>query len=163
LLTVAFGRTASGSNVITDGKYYDWIVYHTDDLGEEKKCYIVTLSKADMYIGNYRQKRESPYLMITLSKSSGVMEVGVFAGYDYKKNGSVYLAVGNKQFRMLAKGKMAWNRSVKEDHILIGTMLEHGGDIKVRGETLTGEYTIDTFSNLGLGRAYERMKQLCRD
>ncbi|MDR3079290.1 MAG: hypothetical protein LBU15_04635 [Rickettsiales bacterium] len=162
LLTIASPGVAEGNSVITDGKYYDWIVYHTDDLGEEKKCYIATFAKADKFVGNYRQKRE-PYLMITLFRSSGLMEVSLFADYEYRKNGSVYVAVGNRQFRMVAKGKMAWNKSAEEDWIMIRTMLEYGSEIKSRGETLLGEYTIDTFSSLGLGRAYERMKQLCRE
>ncbi|MDR1425718.1 MAG: hypothetical protein LBI70_01850 [Rickettsiales bacterium] len=148
--------------MITDGVYYDWIVYHTDDLGEEKKCYIATFDQEEKFVGNYRKKRK-PYLMITLLKASGIMEVSVFSDYSYKKNSVVYVAVGNRQFTMLAKEKMAWARNVEDDKTLLKAILDYGGEIKVRGETIEGEYTIDTFSGLGLGRAFERMKQLCRE
>ncbi|MDR2777289.1 MAG: hypothetical protein LBB24_00765 [Rickettsiales bacterium] len=148
--------------MITDGQYYDWLVYHTNDLGEDRKCYIATFAKEKKFIGNYKKSRK-PYIMITLSKSSGTMEFSIFADYEYKKNGGVYVAVGSRQFKMTARGKMAWNKNAEEDQTLIRTMLEYGSELKVRGETVEGEYTIDTFSSLGLGRAFERMKQLCRD
>ena len=47
---------------VLDGVYYDWSVFVVDNLGEEKKCYIVSFAKKS--IGNYKGKRE-PYILIT--------------------------------------------------------------------------------------------------
>jgi hypothetical protein len=146
--------------VIVDGMYYDWIVYHTEDLGEDKKCYIATFAKES--IGNYKLAR-SPYIMITLLKSSETQEVSVFADYEFKKNSTIDIALGNKQFKMLTKGNMAWTVGQQEDKIIIEVMLKSEGAIKIRGETIYGKYTIDTYSTLGLARAYKRMLELCKN
>jgi hypothetical protein len=150
----------SGQSVTVDGMYYDWIVYHTEELGEDKKCYIATFAKES--IGNYKLERK-PYIMITLLKSSEMQEVSVFTDYEFKKNGTIDLAVGNKQFKMFTKGNMAWTRSQQEDRMIIEVMVKTEGGIKIRGETVHGEYTIDSYSTLGLARAYRRMIELCRD
>jgi hypothetical protein len=140
--------------------YYDWIVYRTNELGEDKKCYIATFAKES--IGSYKLERR-PYIMITLLKLSEVQEISIFADYEFKKNSAIDLAIGNKQFKMFTKGTMAWTRSQQEDKMIIEAMIKTDGSVKIRGETIYGEYTIDSYSMLGLARAYKRMNELCKD
>lgn len=147
------------SNVVVDGSYYDWNVYYMDDLSGNKKCYIVSFAKKT--IGNYKKDRK-PYLMIAYFKAREVEEVSVFADYNYKLKSSIYVGVDNKQFRMFTKDKFAWTKSVNDDKMLITEILK-AKEIKIRGETVNGEYTVDTFSTNGLTRAYKRMIELCED
>lgn len=147
------------SNVVVDGSYYDWNVYYMDDLSGNKKCYIVSFAKKT--IGNYKNDRK-PYLMIAYFKAREVEEVSVFADYNYKLKSSIYVGVDNKQFRMFTKDKFAWTKSVNDDKMLITEILK-AKEIKIRGETVNGEYTVDTFSTNGLTRAYKRMIELCED
>ena len=147
------------SNVVVDGAFYDWNVYFIDDLSGEKKCYIASFAKKT--IGNYKKERK-PYIMIAYFKAKEKEEVSVFADYDYKLKSSIYLGIDNKQFRMFTKGKYAWAKNTSEDRSIIKEMLK-SDIIRTRGETLTGEYTVDTYSTEGLSRAYKRMKELCED
>lgn len=147
------------NSVIVDGSYYDWNVYYMDDLSGNKKCYIVSFTKKT--IGNYKKDRK-PYLMIAYFKAREVEEVSVFADYNYKLKSSIYVGVDNKQFRMFTKDKFAWTKSVNDDKMLIKEILK-AKEIKIRGETVNGEYTVDTFSTNGLTRAYKRMIELCED
>jgi hypothetical protein len=145
-------------NVIVEGAYYDWNVYHIDELGGDKKCYIASFSKKS--IGNYKKERK-PYIMIARFNYKDAEEVSIFADYDYKLRSNIYVGIDNKQFRMFTKGKMAWTKNSSEDKTIIKELLL-SKEIKVRGETITGEYTVDTYSTRGLARAYKKMKELCK-
>lgn len=147
-------------NVIVDGKYYDWIVYYVDELGSYKKCYIASFAKDT--IGNYNGTRK-PYIMIAHFTSKDIEEISIYGGYEYKKNSYIYISIDNKQIKMITKGNMAWVKNEKEDKIIINDIIDANKDIRVRSESIDGKYTIDTYSVLGLARAYKRMKEICRD
>lgn len=148
----------SASNVVVDGAYYDWNVYYIDDLSGEKKCYIASFAAKS--IGNYKKERK-PYIMIAYFTAKNAEEISIYADYDYKLKSSIYLGLDNKQFRMFTKGRMAWAKNSAEDKSIIKEMLAVN-EIRTRGETITGEYTVDTYSTKGLARAYNRMKELCK-
>lgn len=147
----------SATNVIVDGSYYDWNVYHIDDLSGEKKCYIASFAVKS--IGNYKKERK-PYIMIAYFTAKDAEEISIYADYDYKLKSSIYVGIDNKQYRMFTKGKMAWAKSQQEDKNIIKEIIQ-ANEIKTRGETVTGEYTVDTYSSKGLARAYKKMKELC--
>ncbi|MDR1499204.1 MAG: hypothetical protein LBS34_02865 [Rickettsiales bacterium] len=159
---MSFGVTAANDpsqNVVVDGAYYNWNVYYIDDLSGDKRCYIASF--AETSIGNYKKERK-PYIMITHFMAKDTEEVSVFADYDYKLKSSIYIGIDNKLFRMFTKGKMAWTKDLQEDKIMIKELLLAKA-VKVRGETIVGEYTVDNYSTNGLARAYSRMKELCRE
>lgn len=154
-----FAYEDTNEKIVVDGSYYDWNVYFIDDYSGNKKCYIASFAKES--IGNYKKERK-PYIMITHFKAREVEEVSIFADYDYKLKSSIYVGIDNKQYRMFTKGKLAWAKNTQEDKNIIQALLG-ASVIRTRGETLTGEYTVDTFSTKGLARAYKRMKDLCGD
>ena len=159
-LLFSFKSFATNSpKVVVDGAFYDWNVYYIDDLSGEKKCYIASFAKNT--IGNYKKER-NPYIMIAYFKARNAEEVSIFADYDYKLKSNVYVGIDNKQFRMFTKGKFAWAKNSAEDKTIIKEMLD-AKVVKTRGETLMGEYTVDTYSTKGLARAYKRMRELCED
>ena len=159
-LLLSFNSFANNTpKVVVDGAFYDWNVYYIDDLSGEKKCYIASFAKNT--IGNYKKER-NPYIMIAYFKARNAEEVSIFADYDYKLKSNVYVGIDNKQFRMFTKGKFAWAKNSAEDKTIIKEMLD-AKVVKTRGETLMGEYTVDTYSTKGLARAYKRMRELCED
>lgn len=158
-ITKLLANDKQNINVVVDGAYYDWNVYYIDDLDGEKKCYIASFAKKS--IGNYKKERK-PYLMIAYFKVKEAEEISMFADYEYKLKSSIYIGIDNKQFRMFTKDKMAWAKSSQEDKIMIKEILK-AKEVKVRGETITGEYTVDTFSTNGLARAYKRMMEICEE
>jgi hypothetical protein len=158
VMTTEFCLPVSIDNVILDGIYYDWIVYHTETKIEEKQCYMVSFAK-DKY-GNYKKER-NPFISITFFNSKNAEEISIFADYQYKIKSAIYLGFGGKQFRLFTEGEYAWTKSSDEDRIIIQNLLEID-TLRVRGETITGEYTIDTYKIKGMARAYKRIHELCK-
>ncbi|MDR0572018.1 MAG: hypothetical protein LBG48_04175 [Rickettsiales bacterium] len=145
-------------NVVLDGVYYDWLVYYTDTKEEEKQCYMVSFAKKQE--GNYKKTR-NPYISVTIFNAKNTEEFSVFADYQFKIKSAIYLGIDNKQFRLYTKEYNAWTKSSDEDYNIIQAML-NGTLIRVRGETITGEYTIDYYEIKGMFRAYNRIHELCR-
>lgn len=152
-----FSNNISNSKVVLDGVFYDWIVYYTDEKLEERKCYIVTFATKSE--GNYKE-RENPYIMIAISNDRNVEEVSINSGFLYKKNSAIYLGVENKQFKLFTKDNFAWAKNNIEDKIIIKEIL-NSEILRVRSESLNGEFSIDTYSTKGIARAYKQMQNLC--
>jgi hypothetical protein len=161
VLAFSFGNARASdpdlSKVVVDGIYYDWTTYHTDVRDEEKQCYMVSFAKR--LGGNYKKER-MPYISITIFKSKNAEEFSVFAGYDYKIGSAIYLGVDNKQFRLFTKGQNAWAKNSDEDGLIIRTLMG-ANSIKIKGETITGEYAIDDFELKGMARAYQKIRDIC--
>lgn len=141
-----------------DGIYYDWSVFYIDNIGEEKKCYVVSFPKKS--IGNFTKARE-PYMLITRFKDKGVEEVSIYSGFEYKVGADMYVSVDGRQFRLFTNGDIAWSKNKIEDRDVIQAMLE-GQVLKTRAESSRAEYVVDEYSLKGLSRAYKQMKELCK-
>ena len=141
-----------------DGIYYDWSVFVLDNLGEEKKCYVVSFPKKS--IGNYKKERE-PYVLITRFRDKGIEEVSVYSGFEYKIGSDIYASIDGKQFRMFTDKDIAWAKAKTDDKDMIQAML-NGEIFKIRAESSTAEYVVDEYSLKGLTRAYRKMKDLCK-
>lgn len=150
-----FGVEAFAQRV--DGTYYDWTVFELDEAGEGKKCYIASFPKKS--IGNHPIKRE-PYILITRFNDKKVEEVSIFSGYEYKLNSDIFVSIDGKQYRMFAKDDIAWAKNEEQDKEMIQKMLS-GKEMKIRGESAKGTYSVETYSLKGVTRAYKRMKDLC--
>jgi hypothetical protein len=140
-----------------DGVYYDWSVFVLDELGEEKKCYMVSFPKKS--IGNYKKERE-PYILVTRFAEKKVDEVSVYSGFEYKIGSDIYLSIDGKQFTMFTKEDIAWAKTKEIDKEIIMTMLD-SATLKIRTESAKTEYTVDEYSLKGFIRAYKKMKELC--
>ena len=160
LFLVIFGTfwQKSFADQTLDGIYYDWSVFVLDDLGDEKKCYIVSFPKKS--IGNYKKARE-PYILITRFQDKGVEEVSIFSGFEYKIGSDIYLSIDGKQYTMFTKDDIAWAKSKDQDREIITNLLD-GFLLKIRAESSKAEYVVDEYSLKGLTRAYRRMKELCK-
>ncbi|MDD2839644.1 MAG: invasion associated locus B family protein [Rickettsiales bacterium] len=141
-----------------DGIYYDWSVFVSSDLGEEKKCYIASFP--DKSIGNYKDSRE-PYVLITRFQDRGNEEVSVYSGFEYKISSNIYISVDGKQYTLFTNDDMAWAKDKSQDKEIIEGML-NGKTLKIRAESSHTEYVVDEYSLKGMTRAYRRMKELCK-
>ena len=146
------------SEQILDGIYYDWSVFVLDELGEEKKCYMVAFP--DKRIGNYKKKSE-PYVLITRFQDKNVEEVSIYTGFEYKIGSDIYLSIDGKQYTMFTKGDIAWAKSTTQDRDIIVDLLS-GYLLKVRAESTKAEYVVDEYSLKGITRAYRRIRELCK-
>ncbi len=145
---------------VYSGQYYNWHVYKLFKNDGEKICYIASFTQKQ--IGNYKAARK-PYIMVSYFKSKEKEEFSTFGDYTFKLNSIIYLAIDSSQYKLLTKGKLAWLKTSMEDKQLIDLMLKASDDkeMRIRGETTNGEYTIDYYSMQGFLPAYNKMKTLC--
>ena len=154
---ILFGKLLLADQVL-DGIYYDWSTFVLDELGNEKKCYIVSFPKKS--IGNYKSSRE-PYILITRYKDREVEEVSLYVGFEYKIASNVHISIDGKQYTLFTKNDIAWAKSKEQDKEIISNLLD-AYDLKVRAESVHAEYIVDEYSLKGITRAYKKMKELCR-
>ena len=156
-LCFLFLRANAWSQVI-DSIYYDWTVYEYNKRDEDKKCYIgaTVKSSTTSYTGD-----RNAYILITHFTRDDVEEVSINSGYEYKGNSSVYVLIGNKQFKLFTEEDLAWSMTRIQDKEMIQLMLE-SDIVRVRSDSAVGTYAIDEYSMKGLTRAYTRMRELCQ-
>jgi hypothetical protein len=68
--------------------------------------------------------------------------------------------IGNREFMLFTRGEHAWTKSQEADQALINAM-KRGSNMTVRGTSLKGTYSLDTYSLLGFTAAYEAMVNAC--
>ena len=139
-----------------DNVYGDWSVF-TIKQSNKKVCYIASAPKKKT--GNYR-KRDEPYVLITHIKGN-VDEASTSSGYPYKKGSEVNFSIGRKKYKLFTKGELAWAYDTAEDATIVKS-LKKGMKLMVKGTSLKGTYSNDTYSLKGFTKAYNRMKALCK-
>lgn len=146
----------SASAQVKDKKIGDWTVY-TTDLQGKKTCYIASFPKNKS--GNY-SKRDEPYLLVTRISNS-VNEVSTSSGYKYKANSEVKVDIDGNNYKLFTSGEVAWAYDKAQDDKIISAM-RRGNKMKVRGTSLKGTYSIDTYSLSGITAAFKRMHEICK-
>jgi len=140
-----------------DGTYYDWNVFTLEEVGKPKKCYVASFPNKQ--IGNHKAERK-PYILITRYEGKNLEEVSIYSGYEYKISSEIYVAVDDNQYRMFTKDDIAWAKTSEQDKQMIEDMLR-GDNLRVRGESSVGTYSVDEYSLKGISMAYKRIKELC--
>ena len=134
----------------------DWTVYEiTDSRG--RVCYLA--SEPVKQTGNYSKRDNPAVLVVRLPGKSQSEYVSVHPGYPYKKASTVDLKVGGRTFELFTEGEQAFSRDADDDAV-IGAM-KSGSTMTVRGTSMKGTYSLDTYSLNGLTAAYEAMRAAC--
>jgi len=158
LIVICFLCHKSFAEPNLDGVYYDWSVFVLNDLGEEKKCYIVSFPKTS--VGSYKEERK-PYVMITRFQKKMLEEVSIYSGFEYKIGSNIYISIDGRQYTMFTKDDIAWAKTKSQDKKIISDLI-NSRMLKVKAESSRAEYVVDEYSLKGLTRAYRRMKELCK-
>ena len=135
--------------------FKDWTVYSTPIEGV-KTCYIASFPVDKT--GNYT-KRDEPYILVT-RVCQDTYEVSTSSGYKYKKNSDVKANIDGKVFTLLTEGELAWLETSQQDKSMISSM-KAGSTLKIRGTSIKGTYSIDTYSLSGVTAAHKHMQKNC--
>lgn len=134
----------------------DWTVYEiTDSRG--RVCYLA--SEPTNQTGNYSKRDNPAALVVRLPGKAQGEYVSIHPGYPYKKASTVDLKVGGRTFELFTEGEQAFSRDADDDAV-IGAM-KSGSTMTVRGTSMKGTYSLDTYSLNGLTAAYEAMRAAC--
>ena len=154
MMVVFGGFTASAQSL--DSVHRDWSVFTIQQNGK-KVCYMASTPKNKT--GNY-SRRDEPYLLVT-HISNSVDEVSTSSGYPYGRGTEAKAEIDGKEYNMFTKGELAWAYDSKQDTEMVSAM-KRGSEIKIRGTSSKGTYSLDTYSLMGFTKAYGRVKALCK-
>lgn len=135
----------------------DWSAFRSTEK-PPKTCYIASAPK--MKTGNV-EKRGDAYVTIRHIPSEKSIDVfSVRAGYAYKKDSQVTVEIGAQKFQLFTDQDFAWTYDAKDDRALV-VALKGGKEMIVRGTSVRGTLTVDTYSLTGITAAHEAIGKAC--
>ena len=90
-----------------------------------------------------------------------VGEVGFTAGYVYKKGSDAVVEIDGQKFTLFTHKDGAWASDTKSDKALVQAMMK-GQRMIIRGTSVRGTRTVDTYSLIGFTRSYKAIGKACR-
>jgi invasion protein IalB len=157
LLSAVLSLAAAAQTPEFLGSHRDWNVYaFTED--SQKICYMA--SEPTKQEGDYTRRGNPAVLVTRRPGSPAVDEVSVQPGYTFREGSEVEVEIGGREFMMFTRGEHAWTKSQDADQALINAM-KRGSNMTVRGTSLKGTYSLDTYSLLGFTAGYEAMVNAC--
>lgn len=141
------------------GTFNAWSSYVLEGRGT-LVCYMH--SEPEKMTGDYTRRGDS-FLQIThRPKEKIANEVGLTAGYAYRKNSEVIMEIdGKATFKLFTNGDGAWARDSKTDTRLVRA-LSRGSELVVHGVSGRGTKTVDTYSLSGFTAAYRAIGKACK-
>ena len=88
-------------------------------------------------------------------------EVGFTAGYTYKESSDAVVEIDGKKFTLFTHKDSAWASDAKSDKALVQAMMK-GKRMIIRGTSVRGTKTVDTYSLIGFTRAYKAIGKACK-
>ncbi len=159
LITIAATSIFAGEVLAQElqAKFQDWNVFK-NERGDQIVCY--TASIPIKREGNY-DKRGEPFFLVT-NIENHADEISSSSGFNYNKKSDVEISFGSKKFYLFPYKAMAWANDKNDDIDIIKEMQKHE-DMVVTGIARDGKIATDTYSLIGFGQAYAKMKQTCKD
>ena len=160
-LGLAFGAAASAQNDPATpkllGKFDQWEAYAYVD-GGEKVCYMGSRPTSEK--GDYKLRGTSYMLVTHRPGIESFNTVSLHAGYTYKQDSSVSVAIGGTRFDLFTHKDTAWANDEQADLKLIGSM-KKGADMVIEGTSSRGTLTTDRYSLIGFTRAHKTIGDAC--
>lgn len=139
------------------GKFASWMAMKFDEEGH-LACY--ALSEPARKEGNYT-RRGNVYVLVTHRPAQNSIGIVSFtAGYDYKPESSVQVDIDGQSFTLYTQGNTAWAQDA--DDLKIVEAMRIGKTMIVHGTSARGTETVDTYSLLGFGKAYDAINTTCQ-
>jgi hypothetical protein len=157
LVLVAVPALASEPKLLST--HGDWSAYSFQENGGAV-CYMASQPKKSE--GNYK-KRDQVFALVTHRPSENTKNVFSFiAGYTYKAGSEVTVTFDDKQnFTLFTNKDMAWAKDADTDN-KITDAIRKGSRMVVKGQSMRGTLTTDTFSLKGTGGAHDAIGQACK-
>ena len=134
-----------------------WSLY-ADTATPKQVCFVASQPQAVEPIG---ANRGPIYFYISAWPKDGIkMEPSVKAGYPVKADKDMTVTIGTDTFKMFAKGDRGFVSDPTEELKLIESM-KKGENAVVKGTSVKGTNTIDTYSLTGLSQALDKMATTC--
>ena len=144
------------------GQYGDWGAY-TASPGGKKVCFAIAKPQASETVPPGRP-RNPIYMFISTrpaEKPPVTNEVSIIVGYPFKANSDATAAVGTASFALYTQQDGAWIKNAADEAHMIDAM-RSGQTAVVKGVSIKGTQSSDTFGLKGLAQALDRVGQECK-
>ncbi len=139
------------------GTFDDWSAFLFSEDGNPA-CYMS--SEPTKASGDYKKRGDVFAIVTHRPAEKRVGEVSVIAGYTYKKDSKVVVAIGKQSFELFTQEDGAWALDAAADKKLIQAMRK-GNRMVVKGTSSRGTPTTDTYSLKGFTKAYRAIGKAC--
>ena len=151
---------AGGAKPTLLGQYGEWGAYSAAP-GGKKVCFAIARPTSSET--NPQAKSRNPSYMFISSRPADKVsnEVSIVIGYPFKPNTEATAVVGSTSFALYTQQDGAWIKNVSEEARLIDA-LRSGQSAVVKGVSVKGTQSTDTFSLKGFSQALDRTDQECK-
>ena len=151
---------AGGAQPSLLGQYGDWGAY-TASPGGKKVCFALA-KPASSETTPPNRPRNPPYMFISSRPADKVSnEVSIVIGYPFKQSADAMAEVGTTSFALYTQQDGAWIKDAGEQGHMIDAM-RAGQNAVIKGVSIKGTRSTDTFSLRGLAQALDRTGQECK-
>ncbi len=157
LMCLAFPAMAQTEKIQILGTFGDWSAYTISE-ADGLVCYMSSMPIESQ--GKYKL-RDDVFLTVTHRLGDKTFDVvSVIPGYTYKKTSKPLFSVDkNKAVKLIAVQNAAW-ASDADDKKLVSQMRK-GSRAVLKGTSVRGTLTTDTFSLKGFSKAYQAIQKAC--
>jgi hypothetical protein len=142
------------------GQYGDWGAYAASP-GGKKVCFAIA-KPATSETNPPGKSRNPSYMFISSRPGDKVSnEVSIIIGYPFKPNSEATVEVGTTSFALYTQQDGAWIKNAAEEAHMVDAM-RAGQSAVVKGVSVKGTRTTDTFSLKGFAQALDRTDQDCK-
>jgi invasion protein IalB len=157
LLALLLTGPAAAQAIERLSNHRDWSAFRYKEDGENV-CYMASSPKKAE--GDYTQRGDVFAIVTHRPASNRIGEISINAGYTYKKDSSVRLKIGSKNWDLFTDGSSAWAPSAQDDKAIVKAM-RAGSSMVVKGTSSRGTLTTDTYSLLGFSKALGAIDKAC--
>ncbi|MBU6475628.1 MAG: hypothetical protein KGL10_00875 [Alphaproteobacteria bacterium] len=157
VLLAAAPAFAGAASPVLVGRYDGWKVYRFRD-SSGPVCFMSAQPRKEE--GHYSSRGQVFFFVTHWPGKDGKNVVSLSAGYTYKKDSRVTLAVNGKTFNLFTQGAMAWTQDGKEDAAVVDE-IRAGREMAVKGTSDHGTLTSDSYDLSGSTAAYHAMMHAC--
>lgn len=140
------------------GVFDDWTSYIYEDK-KEKVCFV---SSSPIKSSGEYNRRGDAFLIISHRPKEELFDIlTIVAGYTYMPRSEVAFRVGKYKATLFTSQDTAWSKNLRTDKEIAEAM-NKGIRITVKGQSIEGVETYDTYSLKGFNNAMEAINRLCR-
>jgi hypothetical protein len=142
------------------GQYADWGAY-TASPGGKKVCFAIAKPGASETVPPGRPRNPAYIFISTRPAEKVVNEISIVIGYPFKPSADATAAVGATSFPLYTQQDGAWIKNAADEAHMIDAM-RGGQSAVVKGVSVKGTQSSDSFNLKGLSQALDRVAQECK-
>jgi invasion protein IalB len=149
---------ASAQGIERVGDFGDWSSFKFVEDGKPG-CYMASQPKKAE--GDYKKRGDIYTIVAHRPAENRRDEVSIVAGYSFKKDSWVEVVIGKQSYKLFTENDGAWAPD-KDGDIALVTAMKKGTTMVVKGISLRGTATTDTYSLKGFTKAYNAISKACK-